>query len=75
MLEERIKVARGLKKCHLVLKNARLVNVYSSEVIATDIAIHHDSVIAIGTDYQGEEEVDLKNMYIAPGFIDGHLHI
>jgi adenine deaminase len=75
MLEEKIKVARGLKKCHLVLRNARLVNVYSAEVIPTDIAIHDDSVIGIGTDYRGDEEVDLKNMYVAPGFIDGHLHI
>ena len=38
MLEERIKVARGLKKCHLVLKNARLV----AERFGTE---HHEFVL------------------------------
>lgn len=75
MLVERIKAARGQKKCDLVLRNAKVINVYSSEIMETDIAILDDTIVGLGKDYRGEEEVNLKGMYVSPGFIDGHLHI
>lgn len=73
-LRERIAVARGEKKADIVLKNAQLVNVFSGEIYPADVAVHKEHVAGIG-DYQGEEEIDLNGRYIAPGFIDSHLHI
>ena len=75
MLEELIHKARGLSKCDLVLRNARVVNVFSSEIIETDVAIHGERIIGLGPGYRGDEEVDLKGLYLAPGFMDGHVHI
>ena len=73
-LRERIAVARGEKKADIVLKNAQLINVFSGEIYPADVAIHKDRVAGIG-DYSGEQEIDLNGRYIAPGFIDAHLHI
>jgi len=75
MLVEKIKAARGQTKCDLVLRNAKVINVFSAEILETDIAIMDDTIIGLGSDYQGEEEVNLKGMFVSPGFIDGHLHI
>ena len=73
-MAEQIKVARGLKKADLVLKRAKLINVFSSECYVCDIAINGDAVVGIGK-YSGKQEIDLKGRYAAPGFIDGHLHV
>lgn len=75
MLQEIIAKARGLEKCDLVLRNAKVVNVFSSEIIEADVAILGDRIIGMGQGYEAHEEVDLKGLYLAPGFIDGHLHI
>ena len=75
MLEEIIKSARGTLKCDLLLKNAQVINVYSSEIIKTHIAILKDTIVGLGPGYQAAEEIDLKGLYVAPGFIDGHVHI
>ena len=73
-LAEQIKVARGLKKADLVLKRAKLINVFSSECYVCDIAVNGEAVVGIGK-YNGKQEIDLKGRYAAPGFIDGHLHV
>lgn len=73
-LSEQIKVARGLKKADLVLKRAKLVNVWSAECYECDIAINGEIVVGLGK-YRGKQEIDLKGRYAAPGFIDGHLHV
>jgi adenine deaminase len=66
--------ARGLEKAELVLKNGRIINVYTNEIEAGDIAIENGMIIGIGN-YDGIKEIDMKNHYIAPGLIDGHVHI
>ena len=40
LLEELIQVARGEVEADLLLKNARLVNVYSGDIHNADVAIH-----------------------------------
>lgn len=74
MLEEQIRVARGEKPADLVLRNARLVNVFSGEVHPADVAIHAGRVVGLGR-YGGREEMDLGGRYLCPGFIDGHVHL
>ena len=69
-----MKKARGEQKASLVLKNGRIINVYSGEIEELDIAIEDGKIIGIGT-YNGIKEIDLKKMYVAPGLIDGHVHI
>lgn len=71
---EKVRIARQLDKAPLVLKNARIVNVFTGLVETGDIAIGEDRILGIG-DYAGLEEVDLSGKYVCPGFIDGHVHI
>lgn len=73
-LKERIAVARGEKKADIVLKNGQLINVFSGEIYSADVALHKEHIAGIG-DYSGEQEIDLNGRYVAPGFIDSHLHI
>lgn len=69
-----IDVAAGRRKASLVLKNARVVNVFTQEIIPGDIAIEAGKIAGIGR-YEGDERIDLCNAYALPGFIDGHVHL
>ncbi len=69
-----MKVARGEIKAELVLKQAKMINVYSGEIEIGDIAIEKGTIVGIGS-YQGETEHDINGKFVAPGFIDGHVHI
>ncbi len=69
-----LEVARGDKPCDLVLKNGQVVNVFSHEVIRSDVGIHNGVIAGVG-DYHGKEEIDLQGKYLAPGFIEAHIHI
>ncbi|NOZ72032.1 MAG: adenine deaminase [Chloroflexi bacterium] len=73
-ISEIVRYARGDKPAELLLKNARVVNVLSGEITQTNIAIVHSRIIGMG-DYEADETIDLKNAYVAPGFIDAHVHI
>jgi adenine deaminase len=74
LLEELIQVARGEVEADLLLKNARLVNVFSGNIHNADVAIHRTRVVGFG-DYRVGEVIDLQGQYLCPGFIDGHVHI
>lgn len=69
-----IECARGDRAADLVLKNARILNVFTGEFISGHLAICGDRIAGIG-DYKGRREVDLGGRYVAPGFIDAHVHI
>jgi len=68
-------VARGDAPADLVLRNGRIVNVFSGEIESGDIAIVEGVIAGIGPAYEGRVIVDLENAYIAPGLIDAHVHI
>src|SRR4051812_21489031 len=67
--------ARGDAPADLVLRNARLVNVFSGQIESCDIAVSGDRIAGIGAGYEGKEEIDLRGSYVAPGLIDAHVHI
>lgn len=58
----------------LVIKNARIVNVFTETVEVGDVAIRDGVILGIGS-YSGKEEFDAKGAYLCPGLIDGHVHI
>ncbi len=68
-------VARGDVPADLLIKNARLVNVFSGEIENTNIAIYRKRVAGIGDYTEGKEVLDLHGAYVVPGLIDAHLHI
>jgi len=69
-----IRVARGKMPPDVVLKNGKLVNVFSAEVYPADIAIWGGRIVGIGS-YKGKKEIDLKGSHVLPGLIDGHMHV
>jgi adenine deaminase len=70
-----IRVARGQMQPDLVLRNARVVNVFSAEVYESDIAILGERIVGMGEGYEGKKEIDLERAFVLPGLIDGHMHI
>jgi adenine deaminase len=73
-LEDLIQIARGEAEADLVLKNARVVNVFTGDIHTTDVAIASTRIAGMG-EYRGKTEIDLNGAYLCPGFIDGHVHI
>jgi len=47
-LADVIRMARGDEPADLVLRNAQLVNVFSGEIEATDIAIGGEQIVGVG---------------------------
>ncbi|MEZ4708396.1 MAG: adenine deaminase [Caldilineaceae bacterium] len=72
---ELIAAARGDKPAELLLKNARMLNVFSGQIEETDIALFQGRIAGIGRGYAARETVDLAGAYVAPGLIDAHVHI
>ncbi len=77
-LRRHIETARGILPADLVLRNVQLVNVCSGECYPGDVAISDGIIVGVsapGAGYRGQEERDLTGRWLAPGLIDGHMHI
>ena len=74
-LADFLPIARGDEPADLVLRNGRVVNVFTGEIIAADVAIAGDRIVGVGPEYEAQEEIDLGGRYVCPGLIDGHVHI
>ncbi|HCX65391.1 MAG TPA: adenine deaminase [Eubacteriaceae bacterium] len=73
-------VAQGTKPAELVLKNGHLINVNTHEIQKNmDVAIHSGRIALVGkadhTIGEGTQVIDASDRYIAPGFMDGHIHV
>lgn len=66
--------ALGEIPAELVLKNARIVNLFSGRIIDADVAVQDGVIVGVGS-YRGGKEIDLRGRYLTPGLIDAHLHI
>lgn len=73
-LKRLIDVSAGRIPADLVIKNCKVVDVYTGEIQTGDIAVC-DGIIAGVGEYEGGEIVDAGGKYAAPGFIDSHIHI
>ncbi|MBI5378770.1 MAG: adenine deaminase [Nitrospirae bacterium] len=73
-LESLIPIARGEAPADLVLKGGQILNVCTGEIHPGDLAIAQGRIVGWG-EYEGREVVDVSGLYLAPGFIDGHLHL
>jgi adenine deaminase len=51
-----------------------VLSVFTREWLDTDVAIVGEEIVGLGS-YQGREVIDGKGGWLAPGFIDAHLHI
>ncbi len=61
-------------KAPFVIRDARVINVFTNEIIETNVAIAGDTIIGVGN-ISGETEYNAHGAFLAPGLIDGHVHI
>ncbi len=73
-------VAMGRRKADMVIKNGTLVNVNTKELQEhIDVAIYKGRIALVGDAKhcigESTEIVDATGHFIAPGFMDGHIHV
>ncbi len=72
------KVARGEEQADLILRHARVLSLHTNEILERDILISGRFIAALTPwDHvqHAASEHDLHGSYVAPTFIDTHLHI
>lgn len=74
-LERKITLAKGQKRVDLVIRNAKIVNVFSGEIHQTDVAIANGIFVGFGQGYDAKSQYDVHGKYMCPGLIDGHIPI
>lgn len=86
LMQALINTAEGRVPADVLFTNARIVDVYRLRVARGQVAVKHGCIAGVlfeGRDcedaavpaWEAERVVDCGNRYLAPGFIDGHLHI
>ena len=70
-----IACATKQEKCDLVLRNVRLLNLFTGETEEGDLAIADGKIVGLGKGYPAKEEYDARGAYALPGLIDSHIHV
>lgn len=78
-----IEAAEGRVPVDTLFINAQIVDVYGQRVAPGSVAVKDGVIVGVlydGRDdaagtYEAAEVIDCQGRYLAPGFIDGHLHI
>ncbi|HEY8599950.1 MAG TPA: amidohydrolase family protein, partial [Thermomicrobiales bacterium] len=74
-----IDVAQGRRPADLVLRGGRVVNVFSGEIEEVAVAIVAGRIAGMRADpalyADAHETIDLAGRYLAPSFIDAHIHL
>lgn len=65
----------GKAKADLVLKNCNIVDVFTGEVVHSNVAVKDGVILGVSSHYRGKTEIDINGDYLAPGLIDAHLHL
>jgi len=73
-LSRRLAVARGDEPADLVIHGGRVFSSFTREWLEGDLAIVDGYVAGLG-DYEGREVLDASGRWLAPGFIDAHMHL
>jgi adenine deaminase len=81
MIKTLMNVATGKEKADLVIRNARLVNVYSNEILpGSTIAVKGEKIAFVGLDGKHTigaktNVIDAAGKVVIPGLIDAHTHL
>jgi adenine deaminase len=69
-----LEASLGKRPCDLVIRNCKIVDVFSCSSFESNIGIYRGIIAGFG-DLDGKKEIDAEGRTIAPGFFDGHVHI
>ena len=70
----RLRVALGNEPADLVLAGGTIVDVLAGDTYVADVAIADGVIAGIGHYPGGHERIDLTGRWLAPSFIDAHVH-
>ncbi len=75
-----IDCAMAKNDASLIIKNGKLINVYTCEILDSDIVICDDVIVYLGKnshEFQGKDTltIDAKGNYVSPGLIESHIHV
>ncbi|MDM8534047.1 amidohydrolase family protein [Clostridiaceae bacterium HSG29] len=70
----RAELALGEEEVELVLKNCKIINVFTHEIHENDIAINKGKIIGFGN-YKAKKYIDVEGKFVSPGLIDSHMHL
>ena len=74
--KELIQAGLGELRLDLLIKNIKIVNVYSGKVEPGAIGILGDRIVSpYAFDYEAHQVIDGQGLFALPGFIDTHVHI
>ncbi len=71
----RISIAQGHTPPDTVITGARVLNVFTQQVIAGDLAIADGAIVGVGSWPHAHSTIDRTGCILAPSFIDAHIHI
>ncbi|EHE85478.1 amidohydrolase family protein [Latilactobacillus curvatus] len=74
-LKQLIDQAAGRQAADMVIKNAKVVDVYNGRIIEGTLAIGNGRFLGISDDYLAPKVIDARGQYVVPGLIDPHIHI
>ena len=74
-IKDIVPVALGNTPADVLIKNGKIVNIYSGKIEEANIALFRKRIAGIGDYTKGKSVIDLQGRYILPGLIDAHLHI
>lgn len=74
-MRELLMAARKDKPADLLLKGGTVANLFTMEYERADVAVKDGIIIGVGEGYEAPETCDCTGKIIAPGFIDGHMHV
>lgn len=76
-LQRVVDAAAGRVPGDLLLRDARVLNVFSGQIETLDVLVAGPLIAAVGdlATAEADEVVDLGAAHLAPGLIDGHVHI
>jgi len=69
-----VRVARGIEPADLLLRNARILDVFAGAFFEGDVAISGGVITGFGA-AAARETLDLDGAWLVPGLIDAHMHI
>jgi len=81
LLKRLLDVAQGSEPADTVIRNGKLVNVFTESIEDNVIiAIKDGRIVSVDQDngkdsFAGSPEIDAEGAYLCPGFIDAHTHL
>ena len=74
-MKQLIDCAMKREMCDLVVRGAKVLNVFTGELEEADVAVKDGKVCALGQGYEGKEVYEAEGLFVLPGLMDGHVHV